>query len=234
MPTSEEFVQACLAQKGDRYVFAAETSPLDPNPSTWDCSELVQWAAARVHISPTVPDGAYYQWKHCPRLSVADGMRRRGALLFVGDGTGVGRDAITHVAVSLGDGTTIEARGRAWGVGTWGAAGRFGWAGTIPGLQYVPASPKPPTNQGGGIGIMPGSDGSAIKFLQSMLSIIRKHNKRSPITADGVYGNQTKAAVSEFQREWNQTFGGRLVITGGADPATCDAIAVAVKLILAA
>jgi cell wall-associated NlpC family hydrolase len=45
------------------------------------------------------------------------------------------RPAGAHVAISLGDGRTIEARGRKWGVGTWEAGNRFEYAAVIPGLE---------------------------------------------------------------------------------------------------
>lgn len=136
----EHVLLSALGQSGDRYIFGAETQATDANPEAFDCSELVEWACARAGVLPRVPDGAYYQWRHCTdhglRVTVPDGIATRGALLFVGDGTGVGRDAITHVAWSLGDGTTIEARGSRWGVGTWSAAGRFNFAALIPGVDY--------------------------------------------------------------------------------------------------
>jgi cell wall-associated NlpC family hydrolase len=226
--TSEDFVQTALTRKGDAYVFGSEASPLDPDPKTLDCSELVQWAGARVGV--TIPDGSFNQWPFTRHIPVDQGLHTRGALLFVGT-----TSRVHHVAISLGDSTTIEARGKAWGVGTWAAVGRFDGAGLIPGLTYVAASPPPPVNRGGGIGIQPGaSSKQAVSFLQNMLNIIRAHNQRSLIAVDGAYGNQTKAAVAEFQREFNSTFHGRLLITGGADPATCDAIAVCVKLVLGA
>src|SRR5262249_20494311 len=39
--TVGDFLNAALAQKGDRYVFGAETNLNDKNPNTFDCSELV-------------------------------------------------------------------------------------------------------------------------------------------------------------------------------------------------
>lgn len=131
-----DFVDRCLAQLGDRYVFGAEARRDDANPSQFDCSELVEWAAAQVGI--TFPDGAYNQWKAATRITVEQAARTRGALLFVGDGTGTGRDAITHVAVSLGDGLhTIEARNARVGV-IQGNISDMGWtfAGLIPGMSY--------------------------------------------------------------------------------------------------
>lgn len=127
--TAEAFVQKALAQRGDRYVFGAETNLNDPNPDTFDCSELVQWAAHQAGVS--VPDGTmnqvpYFRQKGT-EISVAQALRTRGALLY----------RPGHVAISLGDGRTIEARGRAYGVNIFPANGR-GWTSgaLIPGLKY--------------------------------------------------------------------------------------------------
>ena len=227
---AESFVDVCLSQSGDKYVFGAEASPLDPNPSAFDCSELVEWASKRAGISPTVPDGAYNQWKHCQALTVSHALTVRGALLFVGDGTGSGRNAIHHVAVSLGDGTTIEARGSKWGVGTWGASGRFDFAGAIPGVDYS-GKPKPrPVNQGGGVQLRPGSKGEAVRFLQAMLNIVTPYAKlgnQKRIAEDGDFGPATTARVKEFEVWCNKM--GRLV--HAKDPAlTEDGIPTATTL----
>lgn len=130
-----------IAQDGERYVFGTEVP--GTTSDRWDCSELVEVACRAAGIRPTVPDGAYYQWRHCTPITVEKGIHTRGALLFVGDGTGVGRDAITHVAWSLGNGTTIEARGTAWGVGVWPTADRFDFAGLVPGASYGQPAPFP-------------------------------------------------------------------------------------------
>lgn len=137
-----------IAQKGDRYVFGAEANASDPDPDLWDCSELIEWACARAGVSPRVPDGAFNQWRSSKDrgllIPVEQGVRTRGAALWVGDGVGTGRGAITHVALSLGDGRTIEARGSKWGVGSWPAAHRFDFAGLFPGVDYTPAPPPFP------------------------------------------------------------------------------------------
>jgi cell wall-associated NlpC family hydrolase len=136
----EDVLLWAIAQKGDRYVFGAEVPTSAADASSWDCSELVEWACAKAGVAPRVLDGAFNQWTQCRNasslISVGDAMKTRGALLFVGDGTGTGRDAITHVAFSLGDGTTVEARGKKWGVGCWPSANRFNFAGRIPGVDY--------------------------------------------------------------------------------------------------
>jgi hypothetical protein len=127
--TSGDFLRAALSQNGDRYIFGAETRMNDPNPSAFDCSELVQWAGGRAGLD--IPDGANNQRDWCRRngtqISVEEALRTPGALLF--------RDG--HVAISLGDGRTIEARGRNYGVGVFDGSGRFTSAGLVPGMSYA-------------------------------------------------------------------------------------------------
>lgn len=121
----DRFVALALQQAGKRYVFGAEASPSDPNPRAFDCSELVQWCADRVGINPKVPDGSSAQKAHCKSIGVQQGINTKGALLFIPG----------HVAISLGNGKTIEAMNPTNGVRQGNAAGRFTSAGLIPGAQ---------------------------------------------------------------------------------------------------
>lgn len=148
--TAEQFVQMALSQQGDRYIFGTEAAPSNPNPSAFDCSELVEWALARIGVR--FVDGSVNQYGTCRNagtlLSIDAAIRTRGSLLFRT------QTSPQHVAISLGDGRTIEARGRAYGVGVFSAYGRnWNHAGRVPGLAYggtpgvirpVPA-PLPPT-----------------------------------------------------------------------------------------
>jgi len=127
--TAEAFVQKALAQEGDQYIFGAEANPNNPNPKAFDCSELVQWAAHQVGVS--IPDGTMNQLPHIQRagktISVARAVSTRGALLF----------RPGHVAISLGDGRTIEAKGSRYGVGIFSTRGRrWTTGGLIPGMKY--------------------------------------------------------------------------------------------------
>lgn len=137
MTTGLQLVDLAATQRGKKYRFGVEV-PHDHRSfyatPAWDCSELVEGVCAELGIS--MPDGAVNQWRATRRISVADAIRMPGALLFAGDGTGSGRDAIHHVAISRGDGHTEEARGTRWGVGTWPAANRFTFGGSIPGVDY--------------------------------------------------------------------------------------------------
>ncbi len=132
-----------LAQDGDRYVFGHEVKMSDHDPDVFDCSELVQWACHRAGVQPVMPDGSWYQARHCRNhnktIPVAEAIATEGALLFYfrGDPFAGGRPASAHVAFSLGNGTTIEARGTRWGVGTWSVQGRnWSHGGLIPGVDY--------------------------------------------------------------------------------------------------
>lgn len=122
--TASAFVEVALAQAGDTYIYGAEASASDPNPNAFDCSELVQWAAARVGV-PFV-DGSSAQIAACKPISVEAAIRTRGALLHHPG----------HIAISLGNGRTIEAANSRVGVVSYNAAGRFSRGGLIPGMIY--------------------------------------------------------------------------------------------------
>jgi cell wall-associated NlpC family hydrolase len=138
--STQAFLDAALAQTGDPYVWGAEASAGDPNPKAFDCSELAQWAAARVGI--TLPDGSWLQYLQLKDagavIPVDQAIHTPGALLFNFSSeptAGGGRPGEAHVAISLGDGKTIEARGVKYGVGSFEAAHRFDFAAVLPGLS---------------------------------------------------------------------------------------------------
>jgi hypothetical protein len=116
-----------------RYVFGAEVRLTDPSPDRLDCSELVQWAVHQATGRDWV-DGSRAQYAAGTRVSIARAIATKGALLFLSNGSPLG---IHHVAISLGNGKTAEARSASLGCGSWPAAGR-GWkyACTIPALRY--------------------------------------------------------------------------------------------------
>jgi cell wall-associated NlpC family hydrolase len=121
----DQFVSLCLQQVGDRYVFGVEVKLNDPNPNSFDCSELIQWAAHRAGIKPEMPDGSSAQINHCKSIPVAQAVRTKGALLWHPG----------HIAVSLGDGGTVEAENPRVGVVKDKAGNRFSRGGLIPGAR---------------------------------------------------------------------------------------------------
>lgn len=154
---AEYFVREALAQAGDRYVFGAEARGDDPNPTAFDCSELVQWSAHQAGVE--MPDGSWLQYQQLQQqggaVSVDQALHTRGALLFYFSSppTGSGRPAESHVAISLGDGRTIEARNSRDGVGVFTAnTVRFNYAAVIPQLS----SAVPSGGFGPGLGMVPG------------------------------------------------------------------------------
>ena len=139
--TTRQFVETALAQAGKPYVWGATASTTDPNPAAFDCSELTKWAAARSNV--TIPDGAAHQYvwlkQQGATMSVQQALQTPGALLFSFNGEPqpglAGEPAHAHVAISLGNGKTIEAKGHAYGVGVFDAGDRFNYAGMIPGMN---------------------------------------------------------------------------------------------------
>lgn len=97
-----DFVAAALSQVGKPY---EQTVAIDyehtANPGVFDCSSLVQWAAAQVGVY--VPRNSGDQWSFCESnaIDVASALKIRGALLWIDGG---GRAGGEHVAISMGDG----------------------------------------------------------------------------------------------------------------------------------
>jgi cell wall-associated NlpC family hydrolase len=139
----QTFLDAAMGQNGDPYVWGAEASVSDANPDAFDCSELVQWAAGRAGAE--LPDGSWNQYlaleQQHATISVDQALHTPGALLFSFSSeptAGAGRPSQAHVAISLGDGRTIEAASPETGVGIHQAGHRFQYAAVVPGVSAGP------------------------------------------------------------------------------------------------
>lgn len=121
--------------KHPAYVFGAENDLMHPERvAATDCAELVQVCVSYLTGHPWV-DGSRWQYNATQHISVAQAIQIPGALLFhTRNGAGSG---VHHVAVSLGDGRTAEARNSRVGTGVWSATGRFNLAGLVPGFNYA-------------------------------------------------------------------------------------------------
>jgi cell wall-associated NlpC family hydrolase len=112
----ERMVQWALAQRGKAYIWGGN------GPTGFDCSGLVQEASRAAGKVLTKPSTS--QWATVRAagraVSVDTAIRTRGALLFRMTGYP------THIAISLGNGSTIEAMGTAYGVLVGSTANR-GW-----------------------------------------------------------------------------------------------------------
>lgn len=129
-----DFVIEAMSQAGKAYVWGASPSAASNNPGSFDCSALVQWAAARVGIALPRTSGSQYALcaQHHTLITPAAAKHIKGAILFLGHA------GSEHVVISLGNGQdTIEARGKAYGVGYF-SINRDNWSGAayIPGMWY--------------------------------------------------------------------------------------------------
>lgn len=226
--TAQDFVTKCLEEVGDEYEFGAEVDPGTDADETseWDCSELVQVKLNELGID--APDGSTAQLRWCEEhgtlIPLEEGIDTFGALLL--------REG--HVAVSLGDGSTVEAMGEAWGVVEGSAEGRtFTHAGLVPGLDYsedieapddeldsndsddaddyveIPEAEDDDPIRGDAGKLPPlrkGSKGGAVKFLQRKLKGLGKYSG----AVDGIFGSVTEAAVEAFQESAGLSRDGRV------------------------
>jgi len=117
-----------LKEVGKPYVLGSEGDP-QQSLKTWDCSELVQHLFAQVGVDQVTDstgrvtpigafDGAGFQWERSRSIPFAEGVKLPGALLFIQSEKTYRTKPhrIGHVAISLGNGYVLEARGRAYGV----------------------------------------------------------------------------------------------------------------------
>jgi cell wall-associated NlpC family hydrolase len=117
-----------LKEVGKPYVLGSEGDP-EQSLKTWDCSELVQHLLAQVRVEQVTDsdgrvtpvaafDGAGLQWERSRSIPFAEGVKLPGALLFIQSEKSYRTKPhhIGHVAISLGNGYVLEARGRAYGV----------------------------------------------------------------------------------------------------------------------
>jgi len=146
---AEAFVNQALKAKGDTYEYGTARDFSNPDPDKFDCSGLVIWAAKQSgYDAPgfgnTNADGLLkYTEKTGGALSPEDAKKKKGALLFRKDGDAPAH----HVAISLGDGSTMEAKGTKEGVGIFPERDTWNAGGELPGMFAAVGDPvsKEPT-----------------------------------------------------------------------------------------
>lgn len=197
MAYAADFIRVLRTQIGDPYIWAREVNLNDPNPHGFDCSEYTEWGVHRIGLY--LPDGSSAQHSYCKRkgtiISVRKALATQGALLWHPG----------HIAVSVGNSkSSIEAKGKAYGVGVFSALGR-GWeAGMlVPGLHYT-APPKPPASTG--IPRWPGRyitqppvmkmTAAEGRYQQQLAKLGYYHGKQ-----DLLYGPGMEAATVEMQKD---------------------------------
>ena len=191
----EDVLLWAVAQAGDRYVFGAVVEFNNDNPNEFDCSGLVAWACNHAGVRPNFPHASWLQAKQCHEakadISIDEAVATRGALLFgftegVDPFTAKTRPDHAHVAISLGNGRTIEAASQKWGVGTFSADKlKRGWthAALIPNVEYTekppPVVPDEEEEVANQVVFYAGEDGAAHPYLVS--GVTAKH-----LSADGL------------------------------------------------
>jgi cell wall-associated NlpC family hydrolase len=228
---ADDFVRHALAQTGDRYVFGAEAALDDPDPTTFDCSELTQWAAHQVGVK--LSEASYLQFQELQQqggeVSVEQALRTKGALLFRFSEPPVGtnRPAQAHVAISLGDGRTIEARGSKYGVGSFEAsAGRFNYAAVIPQLS------GPGTGAGTALGLPgtlqdfgPAIDSDSDGLIDGREAAMGSNPDAVDSDADGMSDGYEVARVGTDATKADSDgdrLGDAFELAGGSDPTNPD------------
>ena len=141
---AEAFVNQALKAQGDTYEYGTARDLSNPDPDRFDCSGLVVWAAKQSgYEAPgfgnTNADGLLsYTEKTGGALSPEDAKKKKGALLFRKDGDAPAH----HVAISLGDGTTMEAKGTKEGVGIFPERNTWNFGGELPGMFAATGDPE--------------------------------------------------------------------------------------------
>lgn len=205
MATNFDIVRAAVQvdARGGRYIFGAK------GPVNFDCSGFTH-EVGRL-CGSKIGHGSKNQRDICSRagleITVDRAMRTPGALLFRMTGFP------THVAISLGNGSTIEAKGAKYGIGVFSGQGRR-WTsgGYFPGISYAdPTAPPPPPPQvvdwaalakmvemckAGSVLKIGTANPICTKFAQTAINRISGRG----LTVDGDFGPATDRAVRDLQR----------------------------------
>ncbi len=206
-------VAVAEAHVGEEYILGSRVRLDDPGfTGPWDCAEFVSWCVYQTYgqlvgVDPrgSVRGDAYtgYWWEDSAslglRIPVAEALATAGTILLRRPtAKAPGEHAVGHIAISRGDGTTVEARGRRFGVVIAEKAAERPWdtGVRLSGPTYA-ASPV--------AAYAPSPDLLMVRspFMRSatVVAVQRALAARgiSPGTVDGVFGEGTESAVYNFQ-----------------------------------
>lgn len=228
MNVGAQVLALALQHLGERYVLGARACLLERDwRGPWDCAEFASWCVYRasgiVYGAEPRHDAARADaytgfWAAHSRadgsqVSVALAARTPGALLLRAPGKG---QAIGHIAISDGQGGTVEAHSTARGVCRARVGGRRWDCGVwVPGIAYEPQvavelGEAPPVLRI----TTPITYSPAVADVQRALQA--RFFDAGPI--DGRYGQRTAEAVRQFQ------LAAGLVADGEVGPATRAAL----------
>jgi Putative peptidoglycan binding domain len=254
MARIDDVLNVMRSQIGKPYQFAAPVDINNPNPPAFDCSALPMWACGRLGVAPAMPRTSMLQHQHfinngtllgdirSDRTVVARAMGIRGAMMIrslLADGKTVADPAQadggrSHIAISLGDGTVLEARGGGQPVSINAANPQWRlWtaAGLIPGVDYSATPQGLPGNAHARVGrphLLQDSNRSAINYrgADRRTWVIRLQQlliERGLLTvggADGAFGRFTNNALLSFQQFVATHHVGGFTVDGDCGPQT--------------
>jgi len=232
MASGDDIYATALTRKGQAYIEGTLVPKNDPNWSgPWDCAELCSWAVYQVAAiiygctddtaAPPVADAYSGAWKDDAQakgvvISIQDAAGTPGAMVLRAPTAQLGG----HIVVSDGQGGTIEAKGKAWGVVQDTLNNRrWDFGILVPGVTYsnpVPVQVTP-------IGY------TVYRYMQPMMNSPKVGEIQQALTnagfdtggVDDIFGTNTLNAVIAFQ-----TANG-LTPDGEVGPATAGALGVA-------
>jgi N-acetylmuramoyl-L-alanine amidase len=226
MATGAEIVSIAYAITSSRrrtYALGAHPASSDSDPPSFDCSGLVGWVCGRVNVTlGSWPPYTVTQWNACKQagstMTIEAAIATPGALLFnhrTPDGVPVDPppglvpgNYHAHIAISRGDGSTIEAMNELAGVGVGNARPLTRWtAGArIPGVDYGGMPASNPGNAGVRTSAIPpfpgeaapGADGAIVRGWQEAMIACHVIDD-TPANHDGVFGDGMTAAINRLQ-----------------------------------
>jgi hypothetical protein len=215
--SGQDVIDIGASRSGQPYVLGAQV-PLD-NASwkgPWDCAEFTSWCAYQAYglifgagkvskVAKAEPYSGHWYGDAKTRGRVVpwqDALRIPGAALIRAPSPG----KIGHVAFALGDGDrTLEARGKAFGVGIFDSAAQRAWSigCLLPGVDYavpstlaLPATAEAALPQEGHLWLkLPNFRGPAVVSLQRAMVAAGV----DPGPVDGAFGPSTQSALISFQ-----------------------------------
>ncbi len=200
------------AHEGEPYVLGARV-PMDNATfhGPWDCAEFVSWCVYQAYgvlfgvrpDNPQTADAYTGYWtedalsSHAT-IAVSQALNTPGAILLRRPRSQGSGHAIGHIAISRGDGSTVEARGARFGVviATGAASRPWDYGVLVPGIEYTAGAGQPYVPQAGQLMVTsPLTRGPTVIAVQRAL----QQRGYEPGRIDGVFGVTTEAAVYNLQ-----------------------------------
>jgi N-acetylmuramoyl-L-alanine amidase len=211
---------------GDDHIPGSHVNYRSPVPANrWTSADLASWSAYQAYglVFGCDPSGAPGTaspgaWRHDAQergvlVGVDEAIRTPGAILLRSSPDGP--PEFGHVAISRGDGRTIEAAGQRRGVVIGDAMGRRRWDGGVL-LPTVTYASRDLTRQHGAVLRVEAFPQPSPEVRELQLALMAAGFDPGPI--DGLFGRRTEGTVASFQASQG------LIVDGEAGPETRAAL----------